>query len=138
MEFEEISELIDEFLVIRREKQELKRQEKLLNEKQEDLKVKLLAILEETGEGRIANSKATLTRVSKLSVKTPQDSDAKESFFQYLRERGLADMLSVHSQTLNSWYKKECEWAEQNGKVFELPPGLDCPTEYYDINVTSR
>jgi len=55
-----------------------------------------------------------------LTPKTPED---KESFYNYLRDKGVyEDMISVNSQKLNSFCKAEAEIAEQKGELdFQIP-----------------
>lgn len=62
----------------------------------------------------------------RTSVKTPKTLEAKNKLFDYLRAKGLFDtMVSVNSQTLNSFYKAEMEQAIEAGNSEFQIPGLD-------------
>lgn len=59
------------------------------------------------------------------SVKTPKLPADREAFFNYLKERGLFDnMITVNSQTLNAFYKKELEAATDRGDPDYAIPGI--------------
>lgn len=50
------------------------------------------------------------------SAKTPKTPEAKAAVFELLRREGrYDDMVSVNSQTLNSYVKEQCELAREQG-----------------------
>lgn len=70
---------------------------------------------------------ATVDIAYRTSVKLPQDQE-REKFFAYLKEIGAFDaLISVNSNTLNGWYKKEAEKASKEHRLLRIP-GLDMPT----------
>lgn len=81
----------------------------------------------------------TLSIRRRLSYKVPKEPYERERFFTYLRAKGIyQDMVTVHSQTLNSWANKELEIAKAGGASdFEIP-GLGEPTLYESLGVTKR
>lgn len=59
-------------------------------------------------------------------VKMPQDPNQKQAFFDYLKDRGLYDdMISVNSQKLNGFYRKEAEAAKEHGEIIFNMPGIE-------------
>lgn len=69
----------------------------------------------------------TLSVQNRWSVKVPQG-DSKIAFFDYLKENGIFEaMATVHSQTLNSWFKEKMEEALGAGDIEFAVPGLENP-----------
>lgn len=70
----------------------------------------------------------------KFSVKVPREPDEKQKLFDYLKERDqFMEMVTVNSQTLNSYYKQELEIAKDEGNEdFELP-GVGLPMHYQSL-----
>lgn len=67
------------------------------------------------------------------SVKTPKSEADKQSFYEFLKSKGLYDsMISVNSSTLNSFYKSEMEAAIARGEEDCKIPGLN------DISISPR
>jgi hypothetical protein len=74
--------------------------------------------------------------MKRFSVKTPKSIEDKRLLFQYIRETYGQDVLdeyrTVNYQTLNAFYKQECEHLGDGAKV----PGLEEPT--LDISLGFR
>ena len=72
----------------------------------------------------------TVSVVARETVKVPKDLDDKRKLFQWIKEKygddALDSYLTIHSQSLNSFYKKELENSEQP-ELFSIP-GLGEPT----------
>lgn len=69
-------------------------------------------------------SKVGLLSIShRKSVKTPKTDQDKAALYAYLKELGMYDrMISVNSQTLNSFYNDQFEQAKERGETdFEIP-----------------
>lgn len=88
-------------------------------------------MLTEDGENSFKCEEGTIYLSFIDQVKMPQDQSMKEQFYNYLREEGLYDdMISVNSQKLNGFYRKEKEKAEESAKErgeliqFNMP-GID-------------
>lgn len=61
----------------------------------------------------------------RTSVKTPKTPEQKKAFFDYLKSIGRYDeLVSVNSQSLNSFYKEQLELAKEEGKEDVEIPGL--------------
>lgn len=109
---------------------QLREQERLLSEQKKKLTKKL-----DEAEGKmlemLAKSELTsyrsqdgLCSVSyRLSVQTPKTPEDCAKFFEYLKSKGLYEaMITVHSKTLNSFYRAEFENAKTLGlDNFEIP-----------------
>lgn len=115
---------------------QLKHQIKKHQEIVDDREKKLLAIMTEFNHTSYRSSWGMVVRSQRWSYKTPKTDDAKEAFYNYLRSKGLFDsMISVNSQTLNSFCKKEMEAAKEAGDLdFEIP-GLEEPTLSENISI---
>lgn len=73
---------------------------------------------------------------SQFSVKTPKSPEAREAFFNYLKQKGaFDDMITVNHQTLNAYYNAELDAAQQAGVENFKIPGLDDPSLYETITM---
>lgn len=62
----------------------------------------------------------------RTSVKTPKTPEQRAAFFEYLKKVGVYDaMITVNSQTLNSFYKSQLEQAKEDGLEDFRLPGVD-------------
>ena len=94
----------------------------------EALKEQLLHFLTELDKTSYDSSVGKISVKNIFTVALPKTPQAKYEFFEYLKGRGLfEDMVSVHSKTLNSFYKQEQEIANQEQKLDFKIPGLDEP-----------
>lgn len=96
----------------------------------EKMKAKMINILETHGHTNYQvpglGKLQMRERTSVTLPKTPQDKDA---FYTYLKEKGLFEhLITVNSQTLNAFWKKEREVAISEGRSagFKIP-GIDEP-----------
>lgn len=72
----------------------------------------------------------------KYSVKTPKTLEEKKALFDYLKQQGMYDeMVSVNSQTLNSYYKAMSDQAEGQGILDFQMPGIEPPTSYKQLKM---
>jgi len=78
-------------------------------------------------------------RQKSFSVKVPKGLDQKEALFKWIEEHKGKDvldtLLSINSQTLNSFYKAELEAAKEAGDYNFALPGIDTPEVYYTIGM---
>jgi len=106
----------------------LEEESKNYSEKLKKLQGKILAIMEQTDQTSYKGPFGTILRVKRFTVKHPKDPENKGKFFEYLENKGvLESMVTVNSQTLNSWYKQEMEAAVESGNVDFSVPGLEPP-----------
>ncbi len=89
---------------------------------------KLLELIKRAGKTKWnAEGIGTAYVINKYAITTPKTGSAKEKLFAYIKERHgpetLLGLLSINSQTLNSFVNKELE-----NNPLENIPGLDPPT----------
>jgi len=91
----------------------------------EEMKAKVLAYLEHYElEKQHVPGFGTLSVQNRFTVTVPKG-DNKLTFFDYLKENGIfEDMATVHSQTLNSWFKEKQEQALAEGNLEFSVPGI--------------
>src|SRR3990167_8722461 len=113
---------------IRKKKEELE----LLEKESKFIEEELLSCMAQHGQTRYHSaSYGTIFRVDKFSVKVPKTPEERDAFFKYLKERGLFEsMITVNSQTLNSWHSEELAQAKLNGEIDFKVPGLNEVTLY--------
>jgi hypothetical protein len=94
----------------------------VFNEKQEKLRAKLEALELDSYKGKAGSFSYKMRE----GFRVPKDLDAKKQFFAYLQEKGVFDeLVSVNSQTLNSWAQAEIEAALENDNFDFQIPGLE-------------
>jgi hypothetical protein len=103
-----------------------KEQDRLLDDKEKKL-LDLLRLLEKDS---FKSNVGTFSVSHRLSVRVPGNAEDKQAFFDYLKARGLFDqMITVNSQTLNSFYKAEFEAAKESGEGMDFAmPGIGEPS----------
>lgn len=97
----------------------------------QELENKLVQTLTDAGKKSYkVDGVGQVTRVVKNSVQTPKDVSDKRSFFKWVGEKYGEDvrdqMMSVNSQTLNSFYNQEVE-KHADDPLFGIP-GIGSPT----------
>lgn len=103
---------------------------KLETDKLDSLEKNLLNTLKAMGRNNYPSKVGTFSISHRMSVKLPATPEERKAFFAYLQERGLYDsMVSVNSNTLNAFYKKEFEIANEEGRGLDFAiPGVGEPT----------
>lgn len=93
-----------------------------LTEKQLVLKAKLESLELDSYKAKAG----TFSFRMKSGFRVPKDLESKKLFFTYLEDKGVFDeLVSVNSQTLNSWVQAEIEAAEEAGNFDFQLPGLE-------------
>lgn len=81
----------------------------------------------------------TIFRQKNFSVKVPKNPEDKEALFNWIAvHKGkdvLDNMMSIHSASLNSFYKSELEIAKEEGNVDFAIPGIDMPEVYWTLGM---
>jgi hypothetical protein len=93
-------------------------------------------MLLDLGQDSFKTPLGTVSLRKRTSFKTPKDEESRTAFFNKLKEMGVFDsMITVNSNTLNSFLKAEYEQAEANGEdmVTYKFDGIEPPT----ISVTA-
>jgi hypothetical protein len=100
---------------------------KKLGEEEAALEAKIIALLDAAEITSYKAKAGTIISSSMQSVSVPKG-ESKQSFFNYLKEAGIYDeVVTVNSQWLNGYYKKEMEAAREREDVFFTIPGLENP-----------
>jgi hypothetical protein len=74
-------------------------------------------MLLELGQSSFKTPLGTISIKKRVSFQTPKDEESREAFFSKLKEMGVFDsMITVNSNTLNSFLKAEYEAAEARGE----------------------
>jgi hypothetical protein len=130
---EQMQIYISELSILKAEEDSQEEKLKEIKEKKYELEKIILATLEENGLKSFKSDEfGEVNTRSRLSVRAPQGEN-KERFFQYLKEKGEFEALAtIHSNTLNAWYKTEVERAASENKMFSAP-GLDMPQTHTTI-----
>jgi len=81
----------------------------------------------------------TVSRQKKFSVRVPKTPEDKLALFQYISEHKgedvLRNMLSINSNTLNSFYKEERAEAVEEGDIDWALPGVKDPEIYWQLGM---
>ena len=85
------------------------------NELLEETEQNFLNHLKELGKTSYKSNFGTISKVEKWRVNLPDSPEAKEELQAYLIEKGLKSMLTVNSNTLNSYYMQEWEIVKESG-----------------------
>lgn len=100
------------------------------------LKTKVMAYLEEFEKDKYSSNEGTITVQNKFSVQVPKDEEKKQTFFNWLKEKGIFDgTITVHSATLNSLYNSMLE--ESGNPDFEIP-GVGRGTHYKILSIRNK
>lgn len=96
-----------------------------LNEQLAPLTKELIEIMEAMEISRFEGSKGKINLLKIDYVNNPQTEEDKAAFFKWLKEKNLfEDMVSVHHQKLNSFYKSQLEESIEKGEPLNIP-GLE-------------
>lgn len=106
------------------------------NKKLAAMQAKVTTYLKELGRKEYKTPEGGLSIVQKWQVTLPKGEENRTKFFNYLKEQGVFDsLISVNSNTLQSYYKTEFENAKAQGNFeFELP-GLGPATLHETITM---
>lgn len=66
--------------------------------------------------------------------KLPQG-EARQAFFDYLKQNNQEDMLTVNHNTFNSFCKKKLEEAQERGEISLDIPGVEEPTLFQTVSM---
>lgn len=120
--------------------EELKAAEAAASKKLEEAKRDVLKAMEvlELDKQHVPGH-GTVYRQKNFSVKTPKDPDSKGALYDWIAQHKgkdvLDNMLSINSQTLNSFYKSELAAAVEAGESDFSIPGLGTPEVYYTVGM---
>lgn len=135
----EMNAIVDEIVEIKEEKASIAERERSLNERFRELEAALLAHMDANELDSFKGTRATISKVDYFSVKVPNTLEKKRELFQYLKQLKIHDeLVTVNSQTLNSFYKEQMESAKERGEFDFKIPGVEEPTHQPKIRVTGK
>ena len=112
------------------------------NELLEGLEQNFLNHLKELGKTSYKSNFGTISKVEKWRVNLPNTPEDKQQLHAYLKEKGLESMLTVNSNTLNSYYMQEWDLVKESGDPeaamnFSIP-GIKEPKLYETISFRKK
>lgn len=139
---DEVHDLVEKFHRLSLEIKTIKEEEKILQEEKRNIESSLLEYFTQTGTSSVTGRNDVKLHVRKsLSFKTPKDPESKKRFFEYLKQKGedvFWSYITVNSQSLNAFCKKEIEvHNDQGDQVFNVP-GIDTPTHYEKVILQNK
>lgn len=96
------------------------------NAKLAELEKQVMESLKSIDKDSYQSESGTVYISHRMSVTVPKLPEDREAFFSYLKNVGLYEsMITVNSQTLNSFYKAEFEAAKESGRGLDFAiPGI--------------
>lgn len=124
----ELEDLCSLCFLKKEEIQQLEAQVSEIKSELEGLNEKVITYLTDLDKTNYDSAVGKISIKNIFSVSLPKTPEAKKEFFDYLKTKGIfEDLISVHSKTLNAFYKTELEIANQENKIDFKIPGLDEP-----------
>jgi len=125
---------------IRDEKDALKKQQDAISDTLEIAEGELLDLLTRANKKSYKlDGVATISLKEKLSVQTPKTPEEKRAFFNWVKEthgeQEADSLMTVNSQTLNSFYNAEMELAATRGEADFSIPGILAPVSRTILSV---
>jgi hypothetical protein len=111
------------------------------NKKLTNSKLRILAVFQEFDKSSYRYGSGTVVRQKRFTVQMPKSGDpARDKFFAYLNEKKAFDaLITVHSATLNKFYKEQMEAARDAGEGADFTiPGLQPPKMVEQISLRRR
>ena len=132
-----LNEMVEQLATLRAEEEALDLERKKLTMKLDTLEGQLMEILEEQGMSSFVSPSGLINLVRKSSVTTPKTLEQKRELFKYLADRGVfEELVSVNSQTLNSFYRAEEAMALERGQFDFNLPGVGQPSVRNQLRFT--
>lgn len=125
----EMDMMCEELYGLRAEVEEIEKTVSEKNKRVEELKAKILGVLEETGRDRYSTSKGLISIREIETVKV----ENKDELIKFLAEKDSINLLSMNHQTLQAWYKSQKEAAED--KLNFSLPGIGEPKVFKTITM---
>lgn len=134
-----LDQLSMEYAEARRAVDDIKAAQAEIQSKLEERERALLAALEAAGKTSWECAAGRIGRQTRTAVTTPKEPEAREAFFNYLKEKGAFDaLITVNYQTLNAFYNAEEERALSEGNVNFSIPGIGAPTVSQFLKLTRK
>lgn len=136
---EEMNEQCKRVSELRSKEAAISQEKKAITNELEAEEIRLLEMLQESGNKSYRSPFGTAGFSEHTSVRTPKSQEEKEAFYAFLKQEGLYDkLISVHSTTLNSlWKSRYEEFKESNPNAnpddFKLP-GIEGVTKEFRLS----
>lgn len=125
----ELGKLAEHGYSIKNKIDALEAEAKSLGEELKKIQEQIMLMMKESEMSSFKHALGTVVLTTRFTVKNPATPEDKQAFFGYLKDKGIFDdMVSVHSQRLNSWYKEEMEVAKTEGNFDFKIPGIGDPS----------
>jgi len=105
------------------------------NKELQRLEAKAVEYLDHLGRDSYKSPNGAIGFREQWRFNMPASPEAKQEFFNHLKEKGIFEQLiTVHSQSLNSYARGEMKLAEEEGTIMEFKiPGLEAPKLYKSL-----
>lgn len=121
-----LNQLAEKIKDLRSKESEKAQEKKAITDELESAEGQMLELLTEAGLTSYSSPFGRVGISYRTSVRTPKTQEDKEAFFSYLKEIGQYDLLiSINSQSLNSFYKEQLSLAKEQGLDDFIVPGIN-------------
>jgi hypothetical protein len=121
----QMKDLAAKIVELRKREAEVDRQKKELAQELDTTERQMLSNLEASGLTQFRAGEGLFSVSHRTSVKVPKEPEDRAAFFKHLQDEGLFnDMITVHSATLNSYYKSKLKEAQEKGLDDCQIPGI--------------
>lgn len=130
-----IQQLFDEDRAVEEATAECDRRKAIAN----NTKAWLCAFMSEHRKTSYPSTWGTLVRRTRITYAVPKTTSDRLEFFDYLKKKEVFEgLITVHSQTLNSWVKSEADAAAARGDFDFKVPGLGEPSSHEFVSLTRK
>jgi len=135
--FKQVDSIIEQIVKMREQVESKENEISELNKQLTNLKQQAVGILEGLERDSYQSPLGTIYRAKKISIATPKTWEEKQAFLEYLKGKGgdtlAQSYITFNSNSLKSFVKAELDAREMEGNFDTTIPGLQPPTEYYDL-----
>lgn len=135
----DMEELCEAIVAKRDESDKAAAAKKAIDDELFGLEQKAMSYLQQLELTSYKSKVCTVAHSVRYSFKTPKTPEQKAAFFEYLKQKGLYDTaVTVNSQWLNGFCKKEIEAETAAGNLLFEIPGLDAPSSNEYLSVRGK
>lgn len=134
---QELDQLVAELFEQRQKIEAMEEQVTTENKKLAFMKSKIVDYLKELGREDFKSASGSVSVKAQWRVNLPKSEEDRAAFFAHLKDRGIFDsMITVNSNTLNSYFREEWEAAQESGDAMNFKmPGIGEPKLFEDLYV---
>ena len=138
---EQFDKAIEELYELKKVCDEKKALSEAANKEYAKKEAEITKLLEVSNRDSYSAKHGTVRLSMRASYKTPKLREDKEKLFDWIKNNYDEDTMwayiTINSQTLNSFCKKEIELAAERGEEFK-PDGLEEPTKSVSLSYRSK